>query len=86
MTSPGIKGPPTVESGCGEGNRVAGDGMGGIKGVVGIVAVGVGVVVLVVEVARANAVVPADLQPAARIAHIINGVNIRKNLIFILVS
>jgi hypothetical protein len=64
MTSPGIKGPPTVESGCGEGNRVAGDRMGG----------------------SANGVIPADLHPATRIAHIINGVNIRKNLIFIIIS
>jgi len=34
----------------------------------------------------ANGVIPADFTPAPRIAHIINGVNIRKNLIFIVVS
>jgi hypothetical protein len=64
MTSPGIKGPPTVEPGCGEANDDAGDRMGG----------------------SANGVIPADLHPAPRIAHIINGVNIRKYLIFIVVS
>jgi hypothetical protein len=54
--------------------------------VVGTGVVGVGVVVLVVGVAGANALVPADLHPAIRIAHIINGMNIRKYLIFIVFS
>jgi hypothetical protein len=38
------------------------------------------------EVVRVCMTVPADLQPTNRIAHTINTMNIRKNLIFIAVS